>query len=78
MNKEISGIINKRKQPNKKRNVGEFPGGPEVRTVRFQCCGPSSIPGWGTTILQAAQPDQKKKKKKVGMSEVQSQGETKK
>ena len=33
MNKEISGIINKRKQPNKKRNVGEFPGGPEVRTV---------------------------------------------
>lgn len=32
MNKEISGIINKRKQPNKKRNVGEFPGGPEVRT----------------------------------------------
>jgi len=32
----------------------------------FQCCGPSSIPGWGTTILQAAQPDQKKKKRKLG------------
>ena len=31
----------------------EFPGGPVVRTLRFHCWGPGSIPGWGTKILQA-------------------------
>ena len=33
----------------------EFPGGPLVRTQRLQFCGPGSIPGQGTKILQAAQ-----------------------
>ena len=33
--------------------VWEFPGGPVVRTRRFHCHGPGSIPGWGSKILQA-------------------------
>ena len=37
----------------------EFPGAPVVRTWRFHCCGPGSIPGWGTNIPQAAQSGQK-------------------
>ena len=31
----------------------EFPGSPVVRARCFQCCGPGSIPGWGTKIPQA-------------------------
>ena len=42
--------------PNIPKLTGEFPGGPVVRTWRFHCPGPSSIPGQGTKI-------QKKKKK---------------
>ena len=41
----------------------EFPGGPVVRTQRFQCQGQGSNPGWGTKILQAMWNNQKKKKK---------------
>ena len=37
----------------------EFPGGP-IRTQCFHCEGLGSIPGWGTKILQAAQPKKKK------------------
>ena len=37
----------------------EFPGRPVVRTPRFHCQGPGSIPGWGT--LQAVWNGQKKK-----------------
>ena len=33
--------------------LGEFPGGPVVRTWHFHCWGPGSIPGWGTKIQQA-------------------------
>ena len=40
----------------------EFPGGPVIRTWYIHCQGLSSIPGQGTTILQAVQPSQKKKK----------------
>ena len=32
---------------------GESPGGPVVRTWRFHCHGPGSIPGRGTNVLQA-------------------------
>ena len=32
-----------------------------VRIPGFHCCGPGSIPGWGTEVLQAAQRGQKKK-----------------
>ena len=35
-----------------------------VRVLGFHCCGPGSVPGQGTEILQAAQHSQKKKKKK--------------
>ena len=32
----------------KKKSIGEFPGGPVVRTRHSQCQGPDSITGWGT------------------------------
>ena len=40
----------KKKKGLKKR---ELPGGPVVRILHFHCCGPGSIPGRGTKILQA-------------------------
>ena len=43
----------------------EFPGGPMVRTQPFHGCGPGSIPGRGTKILQAAA------KKKIATREKQ-------
>ena len=49
---------------NSKKNLREFPGGPVLRTPHFHCQGPGSIPGQGTKIPQAAQHDQKRKKKK--------------
>ena len=39
----------------------EFPGGPVVKTQRFHCHSPDSIPGRGTKIPQAVQCGQKKK-----------------
>ena len=48
----------------KKKNCGKFPGGPMIRTWCFHCCGPGSIPGQGTKILQAAQSGQNKQKTK--------------
>ena len=48
---------------NNNRNLGEFPGGPVVRTQHFHCRGPGSIPSRETKILQAAWRGQKKKKK---------------
>ena len=44
--------------------LGEFPGGPVVRTRLFHCRGPHLIPGPGSKIPQAAQRGQKKKKKR--------------
>ena len=46
----------------------EFPGDPVVRTWRFHCRGPGSIPGGGTKIPQAAQRGQNKQtnKQKTG------------
>ena len=37
----------------------EFPDGPVVRTWHFHYQGPGSIPGRGTKILQATQPNKK-------------------
>ena len=37
----------------KKKSIGEFPGGPVVRTRHSQCQGPDSISGWGTKIPRA-------------------------
>lgn len=37
----------------------EFPSSPRVRTQRFHCCGPSSIPGQGIKTPQDAQCCQK-------------------
>ena len=31
------------------KELWEFPGGPVVRTGRFHCCGPHSIPDWTKT-----------------------------
>ena len=53
--REGSNIISK------KSCLGEFPGGLVVRTQHFPCCGPGSIPGWGTKIPQAVWHGQKKK-----------------
>ena len=33
--------------------LGEFLGGPVVRTWHFHCWGPGSVPAWGTKIQQA-------------------------
>lgn len=44
---------------------GEFPGGPEVRTLCFQYRAVGSIPGTGYQILEAVRASQKKKKKVV-------------
>ena len=46
----------------KKEAFGEFPDGTMVRTQSFHCCGPSSIPGWGTKIPQAMLQIQKMKR----------------
>ena len=35
----------------------EFPGGPVVRIWCFHCRSPGSIPGQGTKILHAAEPE---------------------
>ena len=40
--------------------LGEFPGGPVIRTLHFHCQGLCSIPGQGTKIPQATQPKTKK------------------
>ena len=47
---------------NLKYDTREFPGGPMVRTQRFHCQGPGSIPGQRTKILQVAWRGRKKKK----------------
>ena len=43
----------------------EFPGGPVVRTQRFHCCGPGSIPSQGS-----CQPCSAAKKKSVQFSGI--------
>ena len=43
----------------------DFPGGLVVRIPCFHCCGPPSVPGWGTEIPQDVQSCQKKKRKKL-------------
>ena len=44
--------------------MGEFPGGPVVRTRRFPCRGPGSVPGPETKIPQALRRGQKNPPKK--------------
>ena len=44
-------------------HCGEFPGDPMVRTWRFHCWDPGSVPGWRTKILHVVWCSQKKKKK---------------
>ena len=48
---------------------GEFPGGPVLGLHVFTTEGPGSIPGRGTKIPQAMQPE-KKKKKRHGIHET--------
>ena len=44
------------------RKVGDFPGGPVVKTLCFQGRGTGSTPGWGTKIPNAAWHGQKQTK----------------
>ena len=43
-----------RKKKDGEKKIGAFPSSPVVRTRRFHCHGPGSIPGQGTEIPQAA------------------------
>ena len=45
-----------------KQVVGDFPGGPVVKTLHFQGRSTGLIPGWGTKIPHAVQLQKKKKK----------------
>ena len=53
------------------KGLWDFPGGPVVKTLRFQCRGMGSIPGQGTKIPHSVQCSQKtkkiKKKKRKGL-----------
>ena len=42
--------------------LGELSGGPVVRTLCSHCRAPSSVPGWGTKVLNAGRPSQKTNK----------------
>ena len=42
-----------------------FPGGLVVRILGFHCCGPGSIPGRGTEILQSHVAKKNKTKRSV-------------
>ena len=48
---------------NKIGTMGEFPGGPVVRTQSFHGCGWGLSSGWGTKMLQAKQAGPNKKRK---------------
>ena len=48
----------------KQLGVGDFPGGPVVRTLLSNTEGVGSIPGWGIKILHAMRCHQTLKKKK--------------
>ena len=50
--------------PFKTTQGGEFPGSLGVRTLCFNCRGMGSIPGWGTKMLHAKLPKEKKLKQK--------------
>ena len=45
------------------RPVGEFSGSPVVKTPRFHCRGPYSIPGWETKIPHVISAAKKKQNK---------------
>ena len=45
------------------QEFGKFLGGPVLGLHAFTAKGLNSIPGWGTKILQGAEPGKKKKKK---------------
>ena len=46
------------------QEFGKFLGGPVLGLHAFTAKGLNSIPGWGTKILQGAEPGKKKKRKK--------------
>ena len=39
---------------------GDFSGGPAVRTLRFHCRGPGSVPGWGLRSCKSHSTAKKK------------------
>ena len=46
------------------KNIGEFLGGPVIRTWCFHCGDLGSIPGQGTKTQQVTQGSQKKKRER--------------
>ena len=42
--------------------LGDFPGAPVVKTPPFNAENAGSIPGWGTKIPHASQPEKTKQK----------------
>ena len=45
--------------------MGDFPGGPKVKTLPSNAMGVALIPGWGARIPHASQPKQNKTKHKT-------------
>ena len=51
---------------------GNFPGGPEVKTLHFHCREHRTDPSWETKMLQAAWP---KKQKRQAITDAGKDGE---
>ena len=51
--------------PSKKKTLEGFPGSPVVRTQRFYCSGPASIPGQGTGAASPKKTQKTKQNKKL-------------
>ena len=56
-----------------KKTSGNFPGGPEVKTLHFHCREDRTDPRWDTKMLQAAWP--KKKEKAIMLADAGKDGE---
>ena len=47
------------------KQIGDFPGGPVVKTLPSNAGGMDLIPGWGAKIPHASQPKKKKKNQNI-------------
>ena len=56
-----------------KKTSGNFPGGPEVKTLHFHCREHRTDPRWETKMPQAAWP--KKKEKAIMLADAGKDGE---
>ena len=62
--RHVDGEITNKKKYSKLKNAGSSLV-VQCQDQVFNCCGPDSIPGWGTKIAQPACCGQKKKKEKA-------------